>query len=390
MRILMAGASPYMPATGGAYKANRILAEGLAARGHSVHVLALARTAIRRSATLDEFFVELSRRGIAPSGGPVYRFCFAGVEVHATDGALTIVDHLKRQIAEQDPDLVLVSSEDWRQLLLTAALDCAPGRVVYLAHTSTALPVGHASAEPHPAGAALLERTAAIITPSHWLASYLAGYTQARIVTCTLPVFGTAPFPHHDTFDRGRITMVNPCAVKGISIFLGLARARPDLQFAAVPTWGATDDDLATLAILPNVEILPASEQIDDIFAATRVLLVPSLWQETFGLLPIEAMLRGIPVIASASAGLVEAMLGLDFSIPIVPIQRYRRRSVMPTAELVPGQDLAPWLHALERLSDRACYRELATRARRAALEFVSHLDLGEIEQLLQSLSTRR
>ena len=282
---------------------------------------------------------------------------------------------------------MLVSSEDWRQLLLTAALESSPGRVVYLAHTSTALPVGPASAEPHPGGAKLLERTAAIITPSRWLADYLAAHAPgARIAACYLPVFGTPPVRDDDAFEHAFITMVNPCAVKGIAIFLALARARPELRFAAVPTWGTTDADRAALAELANVELLPPSENIDDIFAVTRVLLVPSLWQETFGLLPIEAMLRGIPVAASAHAGLIEAMLGLEFSIPIVPIERYRRRTVIPTPEQVPEQDLAPWLAAIDRLGDRAVYHELATRARTTARQFVARLDVGEIEQLLRTL----
>jgi len=382
----MASASPYVPATGGAYKANRILAEGLVARGHAVRVLALARTHIDRSATLDEFLGELGRRGITPSvDGRAHRFSLHGVEVEAVDGALAIVDRLRVLIRETAPDLVVVSSEDWRQLVLRAALDSAPGRVVYTAHTATALPVGPYSGEPHPDGAGLLARTAVIITPSRWLAGYLAEHVSgARIVPHYLPVFGSPPFPSHDTFASGAVTMVNPCAVKGISIFAGLARARSDLRFAAVPTWGTTADDRAVLAGLPNVQILTPSEHIDDIFAVTRVLLFPSLWQETFGLLPVEAMLRGIPVVASAHAGLVEAMLGLEFSIPVTPITRYLRRSVIPTPEQVPEQDLAPWLRALEQLDDPQRHRDLAARARAAALELVSRLDLGEIEQTLE------
>ena len=45
----------------------------------------------------------------------------------------------------------------------------------------------------------------------------------------------------------------------------------------------------------------------------TRILLVPSLWGEAFGLVVVEAMLRGIPVLASNVGGLVEAKLGVDY-----------------------------------------------------------------------------
>ena len=41
--------------------------------------------------------------------------------------------------------------------------------------------------------------------------------------------------------------------------------------------------DRAALAQLPNVRLLEPSEDIDQIFAQTRVLLAPSLWDEAFG-----------------------------------------------------------------------------------------------------------
>jgi len=386
MRIVMASGSPYVPATGGAYKANRVLAEGLAARGHRVRVLALARTAIRRGATLEQFTAELARLGIdADVDGPAHRFELAGVAVCALDGALAVRDELERELAEP-PDWVLVSSEDWRQTLLAAALERAPGRVVYLAHTTTALPVGPASSDPHPRGAELLARTAAVVAPSHWLAGYLRAHAPAaRVVTQLFPVFGAPPFPRHDTFDSGAVTLVNPCAVKGIDIFVALARARPELAFAAVPGWGTTDADRAQLAALPNVRSVPGSERIDDIFAQTSVLLVPSLWQEVYGLIAVEAMLRGIPVIASDAGGLPEAMLGVDFTIPVAQITRYKPRAVVPTPLEVPPQDPAPWLAALDRLADRAFYSTLAERGRRAAHELVARLDVGELERLLAS-----
>ena len=38
--------------------------------------------------------------------------------------------------------------------------------------------------------------------------------------------------------------MINPCAVKGISIFLETARLLPGVRFGATPGWGATAADL--------------------------------------------------------------------------------------------------------------------------------------------------
>ena len=49
--------------------------------------------------------------------------------------------------------------------------------------------------------------------------------------------------------------MINPCAVKGISIFLALADRFPQLRFGALPGWGTTRQDLAKLARAPEGRI---------------------------------------------------------------------------------------------------------------------------------------
>ena len=77
------------------------------------------------------------------------------------------------------------------------------------------------------------------------------------------------------------------------------------------------------MAALPNVRVLETVRNIDEVLAQTRLLLMPSLWYEGFGLIVMEAMLRGMPVIASDSGGLVEAKQGTGFVIPVRPIERF-------------------------------------------------------------------
>ena len=112
--------------------------------------------------------------------------------------------------------------------------------------------------------------------------------------------------------------MINPCAVKGISHLprAGRAPARR-VQFGVVPGWGTTAEDRRALERLPNVRFLPNARNIDDVLARTRVLLMPSLWYEGFGLIVMESMLRGIPVVASDSGGLIEAKRGTGYVIPV-------------------------------------------------------------------------
>src|SRR5204862_2588803 len=123
-------------------------------------------------------------------------------------------------------------------------------------------------------------------------------------------------------FSTGLITMVNPCAVKGISIFLAVAEGMPDFDFGVVPGWGTTRADRRALERLPNVRILPNPRNIEDVLSRTRVLLMPSLWYEGFGLIVMESMLRGIPVVASDAGGLAEAKHGTGYVIGVRTIQR--------------------------------------------------------------------
>jgi glycosyltransferase involved in cell wall biosynthesis len=183
--------------------------------------------------------------------------------------------------------------------------------------------------------------------------------------------------------------MVNPCAVKGISIFLALAQRFPNVEFAAIPTWGTTTADFATLRKLPNISILPPVDDIDDLLRQTRVMLAPSLWAEARSRMILEAMSRGIPVMASNVGGLAEAMLGMDYLLPVNPVARYRPMvdELMVPAVEIPPQDVGPWAAVLGRLlTDRAHYAELSAESRRAALEYARDLNAEPFEAYLEKV----
>ena len=120
---------------------------------------------------------------------------------------------------------------------------------------------------------------------------------------------------------------------------------------------------------MPNVTVLETVPNIDQVLAGARLLLMPSLWLEGFGLIAMEAMLRGLPVIASDSGGLVEAKSGTGFVIPIRPIERFEPvfdETHMPKPIDVP-QDIEPWAEALRNLlTDRQTYETEADKSREA------------------------
>jgi glycosyltransferase involved in cell wall biosynthesis len=299
------------------------------------------------------------------------------------------VQVLRREIAEMRPDWVLVSSEDLGHGLLREAHHAAPGRVVYLAHTPQFFPFGPASWNPERRAAELAAQSAGIVAIGRHMAEYIERELGRPAAVIHPPIYGAGPFPDLSCFDRGLVTMINPCAVKGISIFLELAERLPALEFGVVPGWGTTAEDRAALERLANVRVLPNVRDIEDLLAQTRVLVMPSVWYEGFGLIAMEGMLRGIPVVASDSGGLKEAKRGTGYVIPVRTIERYHPvfdEHAMPKP-VVPPNDAAPWVEAVQTLvGDRAAYESESRASRDAAGAFVSALDPKALERYLSEL----
>ena len=255
--------------------------------------------------THQQLLEELAAEGIRVScNAEVDVFNLNGVNVHAVVDPSRLYGYLVEQIREFKPDWTLVSSEDRSQSLLETALKVQPSRVIYLAHTPQMFPFGPAGLYPGKRRTELIGQATAIVTISRFVADYIQKWTGFESFICHPPHYGSGPFPQCGRVDNGYVLMMNACAVKGISIFLALARALPDIQFAALPGWGTTHADRTALSALPNVNLLENRKNLDDILIRTRALLMPSLWVEGFGMAVVDAMLRGIPVLASNHGGL--------------------------------------------------------------------------------------
>ncbi len=394
MRVILTANASYLPPRGGSTRSNLAWLRVLARRGHECFVVAPALRADSddRARAIES---ELAEQGIRyerlpkESGDGFEALAWEQLVIYAVSDPARVRDVLRERILALRPDWVLVSSEDFGQVLLREAHAAAAGRVIYLAHTPQMFPFGPASLHPNPVGARLVAQAAAIVAIGEFTARYIETHLGRRPAVIHPPVYGPGPFHRRDPRAPGLVTWINACVVKGLPIFVGLARRFPHIEFGALPGWGTTRRDVEELRRLPNVRVLPRVPRIQDVLEKTRILLVPSLWPEGFGLVVTEAMLMGVPVLASDQGGLVEAKLGTRYVLPVRPIERYLAEfddNGLPLP-VVPEQDLRPWEQALEELWTRVeVYERESAEAFDRAIRFVAGVREEALEELLLEL----
>jgi glycosyltransferase involved in cell wall biosynthesis len=390
-----------LPPRGGSTRSNLAYLEALAEHGHQVRVVAAAaevhtdaqRSLVRRELAEQQLDPSFARR-LEKEDVVIGRWsdfdvvCVRDYSRHARA--------LEAQVHEFVPDWVLVSSEDVSHVLIKETARCAPGRFVYVAHTPQFFPFGPASWHPDIAATETLRQAAAIVVISDAMQEYVGRHLGREAVVVHPPVY--SEFLGHPQavlgdYEQGAVAMLNPCAVKGISLFLSLADLLPDERFAALPGWGTSGQDLAELQARKNISIWPRVRRIEDFLSRVKVLLMPSLWLEGFGLIAAEAMLRGVPVMASDSGGLRQAKAGTDFLIPVRQIEAYEpifddRNMPRP---VLPEQDVTPWLEGLRRLlKTKAAYANECVVQQQAALGFARSVNRFGMEEVLSKLLPRR
>jgi glycosyltransferase involved in cell wall biosynthesis len=155
----------------------------------------------------------------------------------------------------------------------------------------------------------------------------------------------------------GAVTIVNLDRIKGPDVFYSLARNMPDTPFLAVRGGYGKQDERTGY---PNVEFMDTTTNIrDDVWARSRVVVAPSRY-ESYGRGVVEACAAGVPVVATATAGL--------------------RESLGPGGTFASRGNPAEWLRYVTRLMhDDAAW----ARASRAALARADELDAMRTAELL-------
>ncbi len=393
MKLVLTMNLPYTRAHGGANKSNKSLAEEFVRKGHEVIVITPA-LAVPSDITHPELLAQLETQGIqVHSDGNLDKYTIDGVQVHAVVDPSELRNYLIASIQNLRPDWILMSAEDPSQTLLRAAHEVAPDRIIYLAHTPSMLPFGPESHYPGAKRTELIQQSAAIVTISKFVGEYIEKWGEVETLYNHPPHFGQVEHPNLGSTEDGHILMINPSEVKGISVLVELARVKSNWSFAVIPSWGTTPSQMKELESLPNMHFIQPTSDLNSIFKQTRALLMPSLWQEGFGMACVDAMLRGIPVISSNQGGLPEAKLGTDFIIPVEGIEQYTDELDENSfaKAVLPPQDLTPWLNALETLFENdETYQKHSDQAQKVSREFVKNLTIDPLEQLLVKKRTER
>jgi glycosyltransferase involved in cell wall biosynthesis len=175
---------------------------------------------------------------------------------------------------------------------------------------------------------------------------------------------------------RKFLTFVNPSPHKGAMFFAGLAKLlgekRPDIPILVVQS-GRSAELLNNISGVdftkfPQMMASPPVDRPSEFFALTRVLLVPSVWEEPFGRVAAEAMINGIPALVSDRGGLPD-VVGCDGSDGGGAIVlRIRADFTKFTTSLPDTAALEPWYNAVCRLwDDGDFYQRVAKRAKQIA-----------------------
>jgi len=145
------------------------------------------------------------------------------------------------------------------------------------------------------------------------------------------------------------VLFVNPTAVKGVHIAEAIAARLPHRRFLFVRSWPEHPNFPHRAPAQPNIRFAESTGDMRALFAQTRLVLMPSISEESWGRVVSEAQISGIPAVASDRGALPETVGPGGVVLPLAaPIER--------------------WCDAVERaFSDPACYAALSEGARRHA-----------------------
>jgi glycosyltransferase involved in cell wall biosynthesis len=388
VRILLANNHCISDPTAGVTQSLRLIVEWLAAAGHSCHVLTTARFESAVTFSIEEhlqgFGVDRAQ-GQPPRGGrrsgdrarrPVVRYAVAGLPV-----TLLMTRHndearpdrreasqylsLARQLFEEFAPDQLIACNGHPMILEAMAEARARGIVTAFAVRG----FGYYD-----------RRYFAHVDHAFTCSQFLTDHYRERVGLVSTPLEPPLDWQAvvAPSESRAFVTFVNPSRHKGLLLFARLAdmlgARRPDIPILVVQS-GRSGGVLNTIPGIdfsryPQIMAAPPVPAPADYFALTRLLLVPSVWEEPFGRVAAEAMINAVPPLVS-DRGSLPHVVGGDASRGgggrVLPVPAWMTES---TTGLPSEREVEPWFDAVCALWDSpAHYDAVAAQARRIAVE---------------------
>ncbi|MGH3712660.1 MAG: glycosyltransferase family 4 protein [Micromonosporaceae bacterium] len=330
MHVLFAWRRPSPPIfIGGAEVSQRLLAEALVQEGYRVTYIGGYEHSRTGRSERRQLLDRLAQFGIKPRNEPdCLRYAWRGVACLALPQC-GIATALNDVIANDPPDLVISSQEGSGDLLRLV-----PEHVTTVGWLHSITDVGLDALRASPRFA---------LATSRFVASRCRAPAGTRVVTFYPPFAPPTEPVNEPDVTRRTILMVNPVPEKGSDVVHQLAAAMPDRPFTLVEGWRPPD----RIADLSNITHLPPQLSMDRLYRGARLLLVPSLVEEAFGRVVIEAGLHAVPAITSNLGGLPEAVAAGGMTLD--------------------PRDVDAWRTAIRDLDNAPAYTRYSDAARRNA-----------------------
>ncbi|MEU1324671.1 glycosyltransferase [Streptomyces microflavus] len=284
---------------GGAEVTQQLLAEELAASGWHVTYLGSYEAPWNGVAQLPDMSSHLDLHSVPhEETDGTLRYQWNGVECAAL--TQNNVEHaLGSLLRGLRPDIVFTSQEGSAQL----AAQARPTTLVAgLLHSVSETGLGVLAGRPH-YGLAVSEFVRA-------QAPHVAGTRLAVMYPPFAP-----PGPSTDATRSTSVLMINPIPAKGSELLHQLIQLMPEQHFTLVEGWWDTAADFASY---PNVSYVPRTYDMGPLYRSHRLLLVPSVVEDAFPRVIIEAALHGVPSIGTDRGGIPEALGDAGIVLPDV------------------------------------------------------------------------
>ena len=148
----------------------------------------------------------------------------------------------------------------------------------------------------------------ALYVNSDFMKEGIKKYVGIDIENIIYPILDVERSVNTDNFKKEYKRIINSDFGKGGYIFIDIAKKLKDYKFLCL---GLGDEILPKNKIinnkikeLDNVKILEKTDNIKEIYGKTKMLLIPSIVDETFSMVCLEAGANGIPVISTSCGNL--------------------------------------------------------------------------------------